>query len=214
MFFAYAPAEMPCIGDRPDWSWMNAGGIPRELPVATFPNEAVLLHLALLEQGNQSHGSTPTDLEKELAKLILLMFVDTHNTGFYVNSYTTKMGVGMAEFMQHLRAGIERLHTQLEDENAKIAAERKRLGTGPKSLGFAKRDAKILLRINTSYTKCKHVGGSELVFRYSSGICVTRLTGVGTCGPRPQSGAHSRAGGGRSRASMRWTPNKCASLRI
>ena len=38
------------------------------------------------------------------------------------------------------------------------------LGEGPTSLGRGKRAAKMLLRINTAYTKCKHVGGSELVF--------------------------------------------------
>ncbi len=164
VFLAYAPVELPCIGDRPEWAWMNGGGIPRELPQATFPNEDVLLRLAILEQQNHGHEVALTSADKELARLILLMFVDTHNTGFYVNSYTTKMGVGMAEFMQHLRAGIERLQTQLADEDAKVAAEARALGSGPKSLGSAKRAAKLLLRINTCYTKCKHVGGSELVF--------------------------------------------------
>ena len=80
------------------------------------------------------------------------MFMDTHTTGFYVNSYTTKMGVGMAEFMQHLRTGIERLQDQVAAEEAKMAAEAKALGRGPKSLGLARRAAKTLLRINTSYT--------------------------------------------------------------
>ena len=39
----HAPHEMPGIGDRPAWSWMNAGGIPRSLPEQCFPNEEVLL---------------------------------------------------------------------------------------------------------------------------------------------------------------------------
>ena len=37
------------------------------------------------------------------------------------------------------------------------------LGEGPTSLGRGQRAAKMLLRINVAYTKCKHVGGSELV---------------------------------------------------
>ena len=60
-------------------------------------------------------------VDSELQKLILLMFIDTHNTGYYVNSYTTKMGVGMSEFMQHLRAGSERLQQQLAEGEATIA---------------------------------------------------------------------------------------------
>ena len=51
------------------------------------------------------------------------MFMDTHNTGFYVNSYTTKMGIGMAEFMQHLRAGIERLLHQISEEETRMASD-------------------------------------------------------------------------------------------
>ena len=160
----YAPEQLPCVGDRPDWAWMNEGGVPWHLPQAIFPNEDVLLRLATLEQRNHGHATVLTDADKELSKLLLLMFVDTHNTGFYVNSYTTKMGVGMAEFMQHLTKGIERLQDQLAADEAKLAAEAKALGRGPKSLGLARRAAKTLLRINTSYTKCKHVGGSELVF--------------------------------------------------
>ena len=160
----YAPEVMPCMGDRPEWAWMNNGGVPSELPVPAFPNEDVILCLAVLEQnhGVQKLSTSPAD--QDLAKMLLLMFMDTHNTGFYVNSYTTKMGVGMAEFMKHLREGIERLHKQIAEEEAQMARDAKALGAGPKSLGMAKRAAKMLLRINTAYTKCKHVGGSELVF--------------------------------------------------
>ena len=45
-----------------------------------------------------------------------------------------------------------------------MARDAKAFGGGPQSLGMAKRAAKMLLRINTAYTKCKHVGGSEVVF--------------------------------------------------
>ena len=160
----YAPEVMPCIGDRPEWAWMNNGGVPCELPVPAFPKEDVMLCLAVLEQKHGVQKLTTSPADQDLAKMLLLMFMDTHNTGFYVNSYTTKMGVGMAEFMKHFREGIERLHKQLAEEEAQMARDRKALGAGPKSLGIAKRAAKTLLRINTAYTKCKHVGGSELVF--------------------------------------------------
>ena len=100
----------------------------------------------------------------ELQKLLLERFIDTRNAGFYVNSYTTNMGDGMSEFMKHLRVGIERLQPAIADQEAQLRREARFLGPGPKSLGSNKRAAKMLLRINTAYTKCKHVGGSELVF--------------------------------------------------
>ena len=45
-----APLVLPSIGDRPDWSWMNDGGVVHELQPQVFPNEQTLLELALLEQ--------------------------------------------------------------------------------------------------------------------------------------------------------------------
>ena len=123
--------------------------------------------LALLEQEHERDHAQPfraREGDLELQKLLLLMFIDTHNTGFYVNSYTTKVGVGMAEFMKHMRAGIERLEQEIADEETQIRSKARSLGSGPKSLGPTKRAAQLSLRINTAYTKCKHVGGSELVF--------------------------------------------------
>ena len=59
VLLSYASSEMPGIGDRPAWSWMNAGGIPRSLPGQCFPNEEVLLALALLEQEHERDGAQP-----------------------------------------------------------------------------------------------------------------------------------------------------------
>ena len=59
ILISYAPSEMPGIGDRPAWSWMNAGVIPRSLPEQCFPNEEVLLALALLEQKHERDGAQP-----------------------------------------------------------------------------------------------------------------------------------------------------------
>ena len=146
---------------------MNAGVIPRSLPEQRFPNEEVLLALALLEQEHDRDDAQPFRVREgdlELQKLLLERFIDTQNTGFYANSYTTKMGVGMSEFMKHLRVGIERLQQEIADQEAQLRRKARFLGSGPKSLGSNKRAAKMLLRINTAYTKCKHVGGSELVF--------------------------------------------------
>ena len=33
----FAPLVLPSIGDRPDWSWMNDGGVVHELQPQVFP---------------------------------------------------------------------------------------------------------------------------------------------------------------------------------
>ena len=115
-----------------------------------------------------------SELDTTVKRSILHMFVDTHNTGYYVNSYTTKVGIGMEEFMKHLRAGIARKLQEIEDEEAALRQTRKELGTGPTSLPFSKKAAQILIRINTSYTRAKHVGGAQLVFPMLFGhMCYT-----------------------------------------
>ena len=66
--------------------------------------------------------------------------------------------------MQHLRTGIERLQVELQEQNARLRSQAASVGQGQKSLGVSKTAAKVLLRINTTYTKWKHIGGAELVF--------------------------------------------------
>ncbi len=70
----------------------------------------------------------------------------------------------MEEFMTNLRSGIARKLQEIEDEEAALRQTRKEIGTGPTSLPFSKKVAQILIRINTAYTKAKHIGGAQLVF--------------------------------------------------
>ena len=105
-----------------------------------------------------------SELEDTVNHSILHTVVDANNTGYYVNAYTTKVGIGMEEFMTNLRSGIARKLQEIEDEEAALRQTRKEIGTGPTSLPFSKKAAQILIRVNTSYTKAKHIGGAQLVF--------------------------------------------------
>ena len=99
----------------------------------------------------------------ELKTACPIMFMGTHNTGLHANSYTTNMGVGMSECMTHLRKGIERLQDELLQEDAQLRNNAHMCGSGPTSLGLAKRAPQMRIRINTAHAKCSHVGWSELV---------------------------------------------------
>ena len=46
------------------------------------------------------------------------MFVDAHNTGFYINSYTTKVAPGMDGVLNQLVKGVRRLRLQWQAAGA------------------------------------------------------------------------------------------------
>ncbi len=74
------------------------------------------------------------------------------------------MGVGMAEFMKHLRTGVERKLEEIKAEDRRLQEEHTVTGSGPKWMPPSKKQAQLLLRIQTAYTRSKHVGGAQLVF--------------------------------------------------
>ena len=60
-------------------------------------------------------------LKESSAKAALATFVDAHNTGYYVNSYTTKLNPTMDGVLQRLLDGVRHLQS---DWQTKEAAER------------------------------------------------------------------------------------------
>ena len=56
-------------------------------------------------------------------------FADSINTGFYVNSYTTKQCPTMEGVLENLRQGLERLEAQREEEKADLENKRANLKT-------------------------------------------------------------------------------------
>ena len=154
---------LPSIGPQASWSWMNTDTPARMLPVLEKNWDELLLELSQTVRPSERTKECMEQM-KECELLMLEAFVATHHTGFYVNSYTTKPGAMLAEFMLHLRTGLERLHAefQAEDEQAKqLALE---TASRKKPVATSKRAARLLLRLNTAYTRCVHKGGPELVF--------------------------------------------------
>ena len=53
-------------------------------------------------------------------------FADSINTGFYVNSYTTKQCPTMEGVLENLRQGLERLQAQRAQEEEELGSKRAR----------------------------------------------------------------------------------------
>ena len=155
--------KLPSIGPQTGWSWMNTNTPQRALDVLKQNWDSLLLGLATTTPACAKTSECMQRM-RELELMLLETFVATHHTGFYVNSYTTKPGALLGEFMQHLRAGLERLHAEFQLEDANAKQEAIETGERKQPIPTSKRAARLLLRLNTAYTRCVHKGGPELVF--------------------------------------------------
>ena len=66
------------------------------------------------ERGEDGHRCTC--LECECMRASIAAFADSINTGFYVNSYTTKQCPTMEGVLENLRQGLERLKAQRDQD--------------------------------------------------------------------------------------------------
>ena len=84
-----------------------------------------------------------TELADELEQEAVASFSDGLNTGFYINSYTTKQCPTMDSVLEELRAGLERLNTRREAEQARVKGELAGLGTDAEN-GLSPEERKAL----------------------------------------------------------------------
>ena len=123
------------LGPQPSWGWfqyLHASSEPGFPPGPDTDWPATLTTLSGLkapqEDTSQDHASAAdsSDATREpdstvhvhlsAERAATAMFVDSHNTGFYINSYTTKVNPGMDGVMDKLTAGLRRLFARWEDE--------------------------------------------------------------------------------------------------
>ena len=154
---------LPSIGPQEGWSWMTSETPHRLLPLLEHNWDMLFLQLASQERIGDQAVLCLEEMRK-MEFLLLEMFIATHHTGYYVNSYTTKPGALLGEFMKHLRVGLERLHLEFQEADEKAKQQAADTGQKKKGTGTSKKAARLLLRLNTAYTRCVHKGGPELVF--------------------------------------------------
>ena len=92
-------------------------------------------------------------------------FSDGINTGFYINSYTTKHCPTMEGVLEELRKGIARLEAQRETEAAEAMSKVLNHGPEPpkKKSDFAEA-LRTLSRLSSSYRRCYWKSGPEMLF--------------------------------------------------
>ena len=115
-------------------------------------------------------------LECECERAAIAAFADSINTGFYVNSYTTKQCPTMEGVLENLRQGLERLEEQRSQERETLDLKRTNL---EETLGreLTKEDMKAfkgksvfaetmrtINRLSSSYRRCYWKSGAEMIF--------------------------------------------------
>ncbi len=103
-------------------------------------------------------------------------FADSINTGFYLNSYTTKQCPTMEGVLENLRQGLERLEAQREQEKANLESQcaslentlgrelsKEELKQFKGKSAFAE-TMRTINRLNSSYRRCYWKSGAEMIF--------------------------------------------------
>ena len=126
---------MPHIGDKPEWGYMNMyewngscyddrlpdgrsleGESPQRWQDCWSHEEWRDIFLGLLQQGTRDNTAVGTELLREVSA----QFSDGINTGFYINSYTTKHCPTMEGVLEEWRVGFQRLEELRQQERCKL----------------------------------------------------------------------------------------------
>ena len=163
--------ELPHIGDRPSWGYINVWErdgdefVPRRgdnaQPLSSEPSRwdsettpedwrRILLD-ALGTEALEYVDEEVEHLMQEVEKEATAAFSDGVNTGFYINSYTIKVNPSMDGMLDELRSGLERLQQRREEEPERFRSH------------FAQ-TLDVLKNLSSSYRRCYHKSGSEMLF--------------------------------------------------
>ena len=162
------PQRVPqfSTGTQEDWGWFQHLGTTESYAheVVTFPDwRSVFEDLSL--RADRAPTPATAAIVKASSTAALDAFVDGHNTGYYVNSYTTKLNPTMDDVLRKLLDGVRRLNDEWQkkeavekpDENPRGAAAVARRDT-------YRRTMQVLARFETCFRRASWKGGSEMVF--------------------------------------------------
>lgn len=143
-------AQLPNIGPMPEFAWMSRteGDLePKWLLDERLPHTET-------EEGLGNCEELMQELEAECRSA----FQDAHNTGFYINQYTTKINALGDALMQGLRRACDRLQSE---EATRVNTESSQASAQQKS---KQRIAALLRKMVHLMNSLQVKSGSELVF--------------------------------------------------
>ena len=122
-----------------------------------------------IKDGNVHHTSVDSDdvagILKACAAAAQDMFVDAHNAGYYINSYTTKVNATMDNVLRKIMDGIRNLHTtwqsEVREQSEKSGAAD--IQTTKRQESFRKA-LQTLNRLDTSFRRASWKSGCEMLF--------------------------------------------------
>ena len=111
------------------------------------------------------------DIKAASKSAALAAFVDSHNTGYYVNSYTTKLNPTMDGVLSKLMDSVRRLNSEwAEEEERKKSASGDLPGNavtdtaGEQRRQRVGRSMQMLMRFESSFRRASWKSGCEMVF--------------------------------------------------
>ena len=173
---------MPHIGNRAEWGYMNVyewngssydprlpegasleGKDPNRWKDSWTPEVWRDILLPLLARKTGDAGAADRGLLCETSA----QFGDGINTGFYINSHTTKHCPTMEGVLEELRVGIKRLEQERQEERRKF--EGSAVTTEAQIMALQGRSPfaeamRTLTRLSSSYRRCFWKSGSESLF--------------------------------------------------
>ena len=141
-----------------EWGWM------RHLGTVAHSEHSVLvgqdwhgIFTTLLHAARPTETSVKDAMETARAASVAI-FVDAHNTGYYINSYTTKLNPAMDNVLRRLLDGLRR---QQEDWRKQLEMETEK--ASKRGSGFKQR-AQLLGRFETAFRRASWKSGCEMAF--------------------------------------------------
>ena len=140
------------------WGWMRYLGVKEEKASAVVLSEDWLETFSALLCKAPPKADTQEHLAQAVEGASLALFVDAHNTGYYINSYTTKLNPTMDNVLRRLLDGVRRLLAEWASKEGDDEEKE-----APRITAFKKR-MQALCRFETKFRSSQWKGGSEIAF--------------------------------------------------
>ena len=164
------------VGAQQDWGWFHHLGCTEhyahEMVVCSEWHDWFTALAGKDRVPDTELSETLRDIKASAAAAAVAAFVDSHNTGYYVNSYTTKLNPTLDGVLSRLMDGVRRLNAQWEDEELKKQAGADAGPAGNGSTDAAsnarrqkyRRTMQMLTRFESCFRRTSWKSGCEMVF--------------------------------------------------